>query len=246
MLCLAVCEAAGADAENAVQPATRTRARPHLLARPRRPACARRRRRAARSAERPRRLRRGRGAPRRRRAPRGGVRARCQMRSAGDRAGARAGDARDDRRAVPRRHRSPDAAGGAPSPQDRTAVRRGGRARPVGRRCPGGAPGPVARVRRGARRSLPGGRRRAGRRRLRGRAWRRRRTAARGGCREPGTWTARRGSGPTRRCSQSSSTGSRSEPRRASRSRSRGRAASCRSRSPGSRRGCPAPPAPGT
>ena len=134
VLCLAVCEAAGGGAEKAASASDGARARPHVLARPRRPACARRRRRAARSAERPRRLRGGRGAPRRRRAPRGGVRSsRPASATARDRAGARAGDARDDRRAVPRRHRSPDVElERAPPPQDRPPFRGGGRARRSG------------------------------------------------------------------------------------------------------------------
>ena len=75
-----------------------------LLARARRPAGARRRRRAARPAERARRVRRGRRAARGRRPARRGVPARAVLRPARAGPRARRGDARDDRRSVPRHH----------------------------------------------------------------------------------------------------------------------------------------------
>ena len=56
--------------------------------------------------------------------------------------GARRGGPRDDRRPVPRRHEGRRRTRGAPPPQDRAAVRRGRRPRPVGGGRPRGRAGP--------------------------------------------------------------------------------------------------------
>ena len=91
--------------------ALRARARAHLLARPRRPAGARRRRRAARPADVWAALRRGDGDSRRRRARSPRRSGSPLVPDAARRARARRGDARDDRRPVPRHRRAgPDLA----------------------------------------------------------------------------------------------------------------------------------------
>ena len=87
---------------------------------------------------------------------------------------ARGGNARDDRRAVPRHHRRRRRPGRAAPAQDGPAVCGIGGARASRRRRPVGRPDAVARIRRGARAGLPDRRRRARRRRLRGAARRRR------------------------------------------------------------------------
>ena len=120
-------------------------------------------------------VRRGGRDPRRRRAARGGVPAGHFVRHAARRARARGGDARDDRRPVPRHHRHRARRGDAAPAEDRLPVlcvrsdsRSGLRA------CPRTA-ARLARVRRRARPPVPDRRRHPRRRRLRRTARRRRR-----------------------------------------------------------------------
>ena len=144
------------------------RARAFVLARPRRPAGARRRPRAPRRAVGVGALRRGDRDPRRRRAARRGGPARAHLSDV--RRGARADrrDARDDRRpaAGPRGRR---AARPAPLAEDRRALLRLGHVRALGGRGARLRARAVARVRRRARPAVPDRRRRARRRRLRAR-----------------------------------------------------------------------------
>ena len=147
VIALAVGEALGAPVGAGHAGGARDRARPHVLARPRRPA---RRwtttRNGAASRRRGRSSGRGRRA-RRRRAARGGGSARGALRVVGGRARARRGDARDDRRPVPRhdgrglrpRRRAPA--------EDRAALLR------VGRRWRSGRPSCRRRSRRRGARS---------------------------------------------------------------------------------------------
>ena len=86
---------------------------------------------------------------------------------------ARPGDARDDRRPVPRHHRSRRRPRLAAPAEDGLPLRRLGRARPLGGGGAGARAGAVARVRRRARAALPGRRRHPRRGRLRARARRR-------------------------------------------------------------------------
>ncbi len=186
----------------------RDRARPHVLARPRRPARDGRRRGAPRPPLDVEEVRRGRRRPRRRRAARGGVPARGALRVVGGRARARRGDARHDRRPVPRhdgrglrpRRRAPA--------QDGTALLRLGDDGALGGRAARGGAGAVACVRRGARAPVPDRRRHPRRRRLRARARRRRRPPLRRRGRRAGAREARRGSTRTRPSCATSSTGS--------------------------------------
>ena len=105
VLCLATAESAGASGRRGAAGCGGGRARAHVLARARRPAGARRRRRAPRPAEHARRLRRGRRPARRRRAADRGAPARPAVPEPGRGARADRGDARHDRRPVPGRHR---------------------------------------------------------------------------------------------------------------------------------------------
>ena len=209
VLCLATTEAAGGDPDQALAAAAALGARPLVLARPRRPSGAGRRRAAARPADRACPLRRGAGDPRRRCAPQRGVLAGTRLRGAARRTRARAGDVGDDRRAVPRHQRRPGRPPRAEPAQDGAAVRGLGRLRSLGRTRPRRRTAGLARVRRRVRRSLPG----------RGRSPRRRR--AREGARAPGNpWSSRRRrkpargpswtrSTPTPQCSPASSASSR-------------------------------------
>src|SRR5581483_250240 len=169
------------------------RARAHVLARARRPAAARRRRGTARAALDVEAVRRGRRHPRGRRAPRRGVPARDELRHAARRTRAGGGDARDDRRAVPRHHGQRAGRADAPQAEDGPALRRVRRARTLGRACPGGRAGAVARVRRRARPALPDRGRHPRRRRLRRHPRRRRRPPPRGRGRRPRAAPPRRG-----------------------------------------------------
>ena len=89
---------------------------------------------------------------------------------AGGRARARAGDARDDRRAVPRHHRRRRRPGRAAPAEDRLPVLGLGRVRAVGGRGAGAAAEAVASVRGRGRPALPDRRRHPRRGRLRARA----------------------------------------------------------------------------
>ena len=236
MICLAVGEAHGADRRAGAARGARARARPQLLARARRPAGARRRRGAARQADR-----------------RGSSTARRTAMLAGDallaeafrlaarttparRARARAGDARDDRRPVPRHM--------ATTPDHATLHRLktgclfyasvGDGA--VGGRRAGGRAGPWRAFARRARPALPDRRRHPRRRRLRRHARRRRRAPARRRGGRPCRGAARARSTRTRACCARSSTGSQSARRdravrRAVRARVRRRSARSSSRS---------------
>ena len=134
VLCLATAEAAGATAEAGCAGRRGAGAGAQLLARPRRPACARQRRAAPRSAQHLGGLRRGGGDPRRRRAPRRSAAARALLSVAGGRARARPGDAGHDRRPVPRRHGAGDRPGRVAPAEDRLPLLRLGRMRALGRR----------------------------------------------------------------------------------------------------------------
>ena len=109
---------------------------------------ARQRRGAARAAVDVEAVRRGGRDSRRRRAARRGVPPRDVVRHAARRARARAGDARDDRRPVPRHHRHRARRGDAAQPEDGRLVHGRGRARALGRPRSRGRAGGLARVRR--------------------------------------------------------------------------------------------------
>ena len=180
VICLATGEAVGAEPEQ-VLPAAAALELVHnfSLVHDDLPV-ARRRRGTARQGERVGRVRRGQGGTCGRRAARGGVQARVVVPVVGGRARARGGDARDDRRPVPRHDGAGDGPHDGAPLEDRPSLLRVGDACARGRGGAGFGAAPVARVRRGARDALPGGRRHPRRRRFRRHARRRRRAAARG------------------------------------------------------------------
>ncbi len=166
VLSLAAAEAVGADVERRASGGGGRRARALVLARPRRPARARRRRGAPWAAERLGRLRRGDRNPGGRCAPRRGLPARAFVSGAGGRARARRRDARDDRRPAARPRGRPRSRP-APCAEDRGAVLGVGDVRTLGGRAAGVGARAVAGVRRRARPALPDRRRHPRRRRLR-------------------------------------------------------------------------------
>ena len=169
VLCLATGDAVGVAGREPAAGRRRGRARALVLARPRRPAVARRRPRAPWRAVGVGAVRRGDGDPRRRRAARRGDAARAHVSDRRRRARARRRDARDDRRPAARSRRRRASSTQLHSLKTGALFSASVDVRALGGRGAARRAPAVARVRRRARPAVPDRRRPARRRRLRAR-----------------------------------------------------------------------------